>query len=97
VRTTKPVYVAPTEDLSAAIFATPAPVGLIPPTAGFHPLIVPSNVAKMKREFAEACFSEIGLTPEMTKAFDARRGFRSNDSRGGSLSFGRRGDAYHES
>jgi hypothetical protein len=64
----KPVYVAPTEDLSAAIFATLAPVELMSPTAGFHPLIVPSSVAKMKSEFAEACFSVIGLTPEMTKA-----------------------------
>src|SRR4029077_14336960 len=66
----KPVYVAPTDDRSAAgaIFATLAPVAVIPPTAGFHPLMVPSSVAKMKMELAEAGFPVAGLTPEITNA-----------------------------
>src|SRR5258708_14462455 len=58
----RPVYVAPADDLSAAR------VALVPPTAGFHPVIVPSWLEKMKREFAEACFPVVGLTPETTKA-----------------------------
>jgi hypothetical protein len=58
----KPVYVAPADDLSAAR------VALVPPTPGFHPLMVPSRVAKMKKEFPETGFPVIGLTPETAKA-----------------------------
>src|SRR5215831_3420419 len=64
----KPVYVAPTDDRSAARVATLAPVGLMPPTAGFHPLMVPSRVAKMKNAFPEAGKPVIGLMPEIEKA-----------------------------
>src|ERR1700720_1291538 len=64
----RPVYVAPASDLSAAILAMLAPVGLTPPTAGFHPQIVPSCVAKMKIELAEDFLPVIGLTPEIVKA-----------------------------
>jgi hypothetical protein len=38
----KPVYVAPTVDLSAASVAVLAPILLTMSTAGFHPLMVPS-------------------------------------------------------
>jgi hypothetical protein len=62
------VYVAPAEDLSAASVAVLAPVALIPPTAGFHPLIVPSSVAKMKIDDADACFPVTGFTPETVNA-----------------------------
>src|SRR6201987_4768809 len=62
----KPVYSAPVE--GTAIFATLAPVLVIPPTAGFHPLMVPSKVAKIKMELAEACCPVTGFTPEITKA-----------------------------
>src|ERR1700745_2821285 len=58
-----PVYVAPADDLSADSVAVLAPVALMPPTAGFHPLIVPSSVAKMKIDAADTCFPLIGLTP----------------------------------
>src|SRR6266436_8180431 len=58
----RPVYMAPADDLSAAR------VALVPPTPGFHPLIVPSWVEKMKREFAETCFPVVGSTTETTKA-----------------------------
>src|SRR5260370_41798056 len=50
----RPVYVAPTDDLSAARFATLAPVAVIPPAAGFHPVVLPSSDAQMKTELGEA-------------------------------------------
>src|ERR1700751_2404591 len=66
----KPVYTAPAPDRSAvgANVAVLAPVALMPPTAGFHPLIVPSKVAKIKIADPDACILVIGFTPETVNA-----------------------------
>src|SRR2546425_13099601 len=54
----KPVYTPRPFDLSVARVAWLAPVlGSMPSTPGFQPLIVPSNVAKMKRDRPDLPFS----------------------------------------
>src|SRR5258708_2062847 len=45
-----------------------APGAGIPPTPGFHPLLVPSGLPKMKIAWAGACFRVTGLTREVVKA-----------------------------
>jgi len=63
----KPVYVAPAKDLSAAVLPC-SPGRADTADRGFHPLIVPSSVAKMKIDDADAGFPVTGFTPETVNA-----------------------------